>query len=148
MIIALDTSIIGIVTNPKSSPKSFACTAWLKTKLSDGDAIFLPEICDYEIRRELIRANKTRGLARLDALKNSLNYLPITTASMLKAAEFWAIARQKGKPTAPDLSLDGDMILSAQIYILEEMPGENAVIATTNVKHLSLFADAREWRNI
>ena len=148
MIIVLDTSIIGIVTNPKSSPNSFACTAWLKTKLANADEIFIPEICDYEIRRELIRANKTQGLARLDTFKNSLNYLPITTDAMLKAAEFWAIARQKGKPAAPDLSLDGDMILSAQTFILEEDLGENAVIATTNVKHLNLFADAREWINI
>lgn len=148
MIIALDTSIIGIVTNPKSSPNSFACTAWLKTKLADGDALFFPEICDYEIRRELIRAKKLPGLARLDALKKSLNYLPITTESMLKASEFWAIARQTGKPTAPDLSLDGDMILCAQIFILEKSLGENAIIATTNIKHLTLFSDAREWKNI
>ena len=58
MIIALDTSIVGIVTNPKSSPENFVCTGWLKTKLANDDAIFLPEICDYEIRRELLRANK------------------------------------------------------------------------------------------
>lgn len=148
MIIVLDTSIIGIVTNPKSSPTSFACTAWLKTKLANGDEIFLPEICDYEIRRELIRANKVQGLSRLDSFKHTLNFLPITTETMLKAAEFWALARQKGKPTAPDLALDGDMILSAQTYILEETLGENAVIATTNVKHLSLFTDAKEWTNI
>ncbi len=90
MIIVLDTSIIGIVTNPKSSPTSFACTSWLKAKLANGDEIFLPEICDYEIRRELIRANKTQGLARLNTLKNLLNYLPITTNAMHKAADFWA----------------------------------------------------------
>jgi hypothetical protein len=35
MIIILDTGIIGIVTNPQSSPTSFACTSWLKTKLTD-----------------------------------------------------------------------------------------------------------------
>jgi predicted nucleic acid-binding protein len=120
MIIALDTGIIGMVTNPKSSPESFACTSWLKAKLAAEDAIFLPEICDYEIRRELIRANKVAGLSRLDALKKSLNYLPITTEAMLKAAEFWATARRKGKPTAPDLSLDGDMILTGQILVLAE----------------------------
>lgn len=148
MIIALDTGIVGIVTNPKASPESFACTAWLKTKLADGDAIFLPEICDYEIRRELIRANKIRGLARLDGLKSSLNYLPITTEAMLKASEFWAIARQKGKPTAPDLSLDGDMILSAQMFVLERELKEKVIIATTNIKHLNIFANAREWRKI
>ncbi len=148
MIIVLDTGIIGIVSNPKASPESFACTAWLKTKLVDGDAIFLPEICDYEIRRELIRANKIGGLTRLNGLKNSLNYLPITTEAMLKSAEFWAISRQKGKPVAPDLSLDGDMILSAQAFILEQELSEKVIIATTNVKHLNMFADARLWRNI
>ncbi len=148
MIIALDTGIIGIVTNPKSSTESFACTGWLKTKLSNGDGIFVPEICDYEIRRELIRADKKRGLERLDAFKSALNYLPITTDVMLKAAEFWAVTRQKGKLTAPDLSLDGDMILSAQVFVLAENLQENVVIATTNVKHLSLFADAREWGKI
>ena len=38
--------------------------------------------------------------------------------------------------------------LREQIFILEQSLGENAVIATTNVKHLSLFSDAREWTNI
>ena len=148
MIIVLDTGIIGIVTNPKSSPESFACTSWLKTKLANEDAIFLPEICDYEIRRELIRANKINGLSRLDAFKNSLNYLPITTKAMIKAAEFWATARQIGRPTAPDLSLDGDMILAAQVFVLAEEIEEEVVIATTNTKHLSLFANAFDWKKI
>jgi hypothetical protein len=67
---------------------------------------------------------------------------------MLKASEFWANVRQKGKPTAPDLSLDGDVILVAQTFILEQNLDEKVVIATTNIKHLSLFVDAREWKNI
>ena len=61
--------------------------------LDSGRRILVPEIADYEVRRELIRAGKTKGLARLDELKMTLGYLPITTAAMLKAAEFWAYAR-------------------------------------------------------
>jgi hypothetical protein len=53
----------------------------------------VPEIADYEVRRELLRANKVRGIARLDLLKNSIGYLPLTTPIMLKAAELWAQAR-------------------------------------------------------
>jgi predicted nucleic acid-binding protein len=58
------------------------------------------EIADYEVRRELLRASKTQGAARLDALAAMLEYLPITTAAMRKASEFWAKARQQGLPRA------------------------------------------------
>ena len=66
---------------------------------------------------------------------------------MRKAAEFWALARQQGTPTASDPALDADMILSAQ-YELAKDDGDDPVVATTNVGHLSLFADARHWRDI
>src|SRR5438552_2198773 len=79
-----------------------------------GTRVAVPEIADYEVRRELIRAKKTRGLQRLDALKKEHVYLQLTTAIMLVAAELWAQARSKGKPTASEKGLDGDMILAAQ----------------------------------
>ena len=44
----------------------------------------IPEIADYEVRRELLRAGKDRGLGRLDALKAMLGYAPITMPVMLK----------------------------------------------------------------
>jgi hypothetical protein len=53
----------------------------------------VPEIADYEMRRELLRANKVSGIERLNVIKNTLAYLPITTAVMLRAAQFWAQAR-------------------------------------------------------
>lgn len=61
---------------------------------------------------------------------------------MLWAAEFWATARKKGKKSADDASLDADMILAAQA---EALGGEDGrpVIATTNVRHLELFAQER-----
>lgn len=107
----------------------------------------IPEIADYEVRRELIRSGKERGLGRLDALKGMLGYAPITTSVMLKAAEFWATARKMGRQSADDASLDADMILVAQTDALVR-EGDETVIATTNVRHLELFASARIWREI
>ena len=66
---------------------------------------------------------------------------------MDQAAVFWAQARKMGKPTASDLALDGDMILSAHAAVLSGH-GYEVVVATTNVKHLELFCDARLWRTI
>ena len=118
------------------------------TKLaSRGVDIVIPEIADYEVRRELLRAGKDRGLARLDALKAMLGYASITTPVMLKAAEFWAAARRMGRQSADDASLDADMILAAQADSLKRT-GDNAVIATTNVRHLALFTTARVWRDV
>lgn len=45
------------------------------------------------MRRELLRANKARGIARLDELSQLLEYLPITTAAMRQAALFWALSQ-------------------------------------------------------
>jgi hypothetical protein len=107
----------------------------------------IPEIADYEVRRELLRAGKERGLGRLDALKSMLGYAPITTPVMLKAAQFWAAARKMGRQSADDASLDADMILAAQAAALVRA-GDKTVIATTNVRHLALFAPAHVWSEI
>jgi predicted nucleic acid-binding protein len=107
----------------------------------------LPEIADYEVRRELLRAGKVAGIRRLDQLKATIAYRPITTEVMLKAAEFWAEARRRGRPTADPKALDGDVILAAQATLVAD-EGNEVIIATTNVGHLSQFVDAREWRLI
>jgi predicted nucleic acid-binding protein len=144
-LIVLDTGPIGLVTNPKLSSQGVACNQWLQSHLKLGNRIIVPEIADYEVRRELLRANKKKGLTRLDSLCQRLEYLPITTASMRQAAELWAQARQQGQPTAGDKTIDGDMILIAQAQVLG---GSDVVIATTNVGHLSRFIAADLWQNI
>jgi predicted nucleic acid-binding protein len=144
-VVFLDAGPIGLVTNPKLSPESTLCTRWLQALIISDTRVIIPEIADYEVRRELLRANKVRGIARLDELANSLEYLPITTAAMRQAAMFWAQARQQGQPTASDKTIDSDMILAAQATTLDVV---DVVIATTNVGHLSRFAPADLWRNI
>lgn len=100
MIVLLDSGPLGMVTNPKASPDCEICRSWLESLLIKNGVVRIPEIADYEVRRELLRANKLKGLKRLDELKNKLPYIPINTQTMLKASEFWATARQSGQPTA------------------------------------------------
>jgi predicted nucleic acid-binding protein len=107
----------------------------------------LPEITDYEVRRELLRVGKVASIRRLDLLKAAITYRPITTEVMLKAAELWAEARKRGRPTADPKALNGDVILAAQATLVVE-EGNEVIVATTNVGHLSQFVDAREWRLI
>jgi predicted nucleic acid-binding protein len=134
-----------MVTTPKAkSPVYQECKVWFNSLEPKGYMVMLPEIADYEVRRELLRANKLSGIQRLDQLKATLTYLPITTEVMLKAAEFWAEARRRGRPTADSKALDGDVILAAQAALVAD-EGHEVIIATTNVGHLSQFVDAREW---
>jgi predicted nucleic acid-binding protein len=147
LIVLLDAGPLGMITNPKSSPENEACKNWLARLAYSGAEIIIPEIADYEVRRELIRAGKDKGLGRLDALKGMLRYAPITTPAMLKAAEFWAAARKMGRQSADDAALDADMILAAQAASLVRA-GDETVISTTNVRHLALFASARLWTEI
>lgn len=144
-VVLLDSGLIGLVTNPKQSAQSTACIQWLQKLIASDLRVIVPEIADYEVRRELLRAGKTKGLARLDKLVQSLEYLPITTTAMRQAALFWAQARQQGQPTSGDKTIDGDMILVAQATTLGV---SDIVIATTNVGHLSRFVQADLWQNI
>lgn len=144
-VVVLDTGPLGLVTNPRRSPQSVACAQWLQALVAHGLRVIVPEIADYEVRRELLRANKESGLARLDALASRLEYLPLTTAAMRQAAVFWAQARQHGQPTAEDKALDGDVILAAQAVTIGVT---GVMVATTNVGHLSRFVPAALWPDI
>ena len=143
--IVLDAGPLGLVTNPKHSPQSLACAQWLQALVASGTRVVLPEISDYEVRRELLRAQKLKGIERLDTLAGLLQYLPLSTAAIRQAAVLWAKARQQGQPTAGDKALDGDVILAGQAMTLDT---SDVLIATTNVGHLSRFVPAETWQNI
>jgi predicted nucleic acid-binding protein len=146
-LILLDSGPLGIISNPNKSEISIACQEWATAHYQQGNVIVIPEIADYEVRRELLRADKVKGLERLDLVKGTFAYLPITTQVMLKAAQHWAQARKAGKPTADRSSLDADAILAAQASILID-DGSDAVVATSNLRHLAMFVPAAEWHMI
>jgi hypothetical protein len=152
VIVILDSEPLGLATNPKYSPEADMCRAWLRSLPHAGHLPLIPEIIDYEVRRELRLYGKTRGLRNLDALSVSGCYLPITTAAMRQAAEFWAQLRQIGLPTADRLALDADVILCAQAATVNPLDfglaGAAVVVATGNVGHLARLIDARRWQDI
>jgi predicted nucleic acid-binding protein len=136
-----------MVTHPRASKENLDCASWLADLLRQDVQVVIPEISDYELRRELLRAEKTESLNRLDQLARVLLYLPLTTSVMRQAAGFWAQARNEGKPTAPMEALDADVILAAQVHSLRT-GDERVVVATTNVGHLARFVEARRWPDI
>jgi predicted nucleic acid-binding protein len=109
--------------------------------------VLVPGISDYELRREMLLTGNTKGIVKLEALRNAVGFMPITTAVMDQAAVFWGQARKMGKPTASDAALDGDMILSAHAWVMTSQ-GHDAIVATTNIKHLETFCNASLWTNI
>ena len=145
--ILLDTGPLGLLTHPSSSPDSKLCNQWLIDHLNNGQTVLVTGISDYELRREYIRNKNPTSISKLDILKKTIGYIPIDETTMLQAAEFWALARNMGKQTAPDKALDGDMILSAHARILS-ITQSKVIVATTNVKHLTHFCSADLWQNI
>lgn len=153
-IILLDSGPLGLVTHPKAGPEALNCQAWHRRLLQASHLVLVPEIIDYEHRREplLGGAAKARQVQVLDAIKTNGYYLPLTTEAMLQAACFWADVRLAGRATADRHALDADVILAAQAVTLVphqwEMPGADVLIATTNVGHLTRFTVAQEWQAI
>jgi hypothetical protein len=106
--VVLDAGILGLLTNPKRSDIGEACGRWLQSMIVSNCPILVPEITDYEIRRELLRSNKLNGLRRLDSFiaSNAVTYLPIDTAVMRQAALLWAEARQQGRQQSSSCGYD------------------------------------------
>jgi predicted nucleic acid-binding protein len=146
-VVVLDSGPLATVTHRGGVPPVDACKRWLSGLLQQGVRVVVPEIADYETRRELLRAGKIHGLARLDALEEALEYLPLTTASMRLAAQLWAEVRRQGQQTADDKALDGDVILAAQAPTMG-VPEDGVVVATSNVGHLSRLISAEVWQQI
>lgn len=143
-VILLDAGPLGMAAHPRKNPD---VKVWLQELLRAGVSVAVPEIADYEVRRELLRAGKTAGLARLDTFKITLRYLPITTEIMLQAADYWARMRQQGTPMAVDAALDADVILAATAAAAIGR-GDDVVIATENVRHLARLVPAKLWHEI
>lgn len=145
LIIILDTGPLGLITNPKKNKSQLECLKWFMQIVSNGAKVTTSEICDYELRRELIRGKKIEGLKKLDQFKESFGCIPVTTDVLIKAAELWAWARETNQGTAHDESIDFDVILCAQSILLSELSGKSAVIVTTNVRHIDRYVPSLRW---
>lgn len=145
----LDSGPLGLLTQPREIGPVLEVNQWLSRCILSGARIIVPAIVYYELKRELLRANKTIGVDRLeDFVKVSPGrYLPLTDEALRLAAELWARARQLGRPTAEPNALDIDVLIAAQALTFGASASD-VVIVTTNPKHLSQFIAARHWNDI
>ena len=133
-IILLDAFPLSQVAHPKIKPET---ESWLSSLSKTKTVLKVPEIADYELRRELLRLGKQKSIDRLDQFGQP-RFIPLTPETMRKAAELWAWVRSKGQATASNESLDGDVILAAQAT-LQTKDFDEVVVVTTNLKHISRF---------
>ncbi len=137
--LVLDTGPLGKIAHPRRRPD---IAAWFDAVTGSSRPIYLPEIANYEVRRNFLLEDLTRALARLEELKRTLPYLPLTTEIMEDDARLWAQARKQGRPTGDPKELDGDVILAAQTLAV------GGVVVTDNIGHLAQFVEARTWQQI
>lgn len=138
-LIVLDAGPLGTLSNPDPNVE---VTYWAGDLEKAGFILLIAAISDYEIRRNLILENKSKSLLHLDTLREVFCYLPLKDTALQIAAQLWAESNRKGIPTASPKDLNCDAILAAQA--LET----GATVATTNVKHISRFVDAKHWKDI
>lgn len=145
----LDTNVPGLVTQRKGrNPNADAAIAW-QDKLQDDHGIlaFVPEIADYESRREFLRSGNADAISRLDAYANLVpgRYLPLNTPAVREAAVLRAQTRNAGTPTANRDALDGDALIAAQVFdwcATNRVALTSVAVATGNVSDMTRFADA------
>ncbi len=134
----LDCGPLTLACKGRNNPKAIACRAWIEGLRGKDFIVVIPEIADYEARREMIRIGADDWIARLDGLTSHVFYLRLTTDAMRQAARFWALVRKVGLPTADKEALDADAILAAQA-VTAAQPGDRVIVATTNIGHLGRF---------
>ncbi|MFL5330494.1 MAG: PIN domain-containing protein [Gemmataceae bacterium] len=139
----LDAGPLGLLTHDKPAHR-VPMQNWVVQQIAGGSIIYVSEVADYEVRRELvrlIRAGKLPAsrLNRLDQLARLCNYLPVSTAIWHRAADLWAEARLQGKPTAAAAALDADVLIAAQAQEV------NASVVTNNAGHIGRWAPVLTW---
>ena len=140
--VILDSGPLGQISHADPS-RHAEIKAWFDLLVIRDHPVFIPAIVDFEVRRGLILAERTRSLARLDALQGRATLLPITNDDLRLAAGLWATSRRRGQSVGDPKELNADVILAAQAISMID-----AVIATENVGHLGLFTEARPWATI
>ena len=96
-LFVLDAGMLSLLTNPTASAAALECHRWTRDLLRQGGRFAIPEIADYEVRRELLRTDRMRALRALDELKAVMFYLPLSTDALLRASEIWAAAKKFGR---------------------------------------------------
>jgi predicted nucleic acid-binding protein len=152
MIIFIDSNILGQLCSPNSTDDLAILENWFERSLSRCTVVS-SMVCDYEVRRGLLLTQKqgiiASGLPLLDDLHQLIDFLPVDKTVWTLAVDIWARARASGQPTAGERNLDADMVICATWQDLAtRYPGQEVIIATTNIRHLSRFANVTKWEDL
>jgi predicted nucleic acid-binding protein len=157
MIVFIDTNILGLISNENIYfDEAQQCKKWFSTLLIRSVRVVTSDLCNYEEMRGLLSSSILKkevapGIKSLEFLKADgfLEFLPVSTEALDLAAKLWARASTSGQTTRDEKDIDIDIIISAQYQLLRnEFPGQQVIMATTNLKHLSIFCEAAHWRDI
>lgn len=148
-LIVLDSTPLALIVHRRGLAVANECRRWVTAHLAAGVRVVVPEIIDYEVRRELLRLGLQGSLTTLEAFESARpdRVIPLTSPDLRLAADLWAQARRRGMPTADAHALDVDVILAAQALSLGYDPID-FVIATSNIGHLAQFVPAALWSSI
>jgi hypothetical protein len=148
-LVLLDSGPLGLACSRPGIPSVDQCRDWLSALEVTGVDILIPSVCDFEMRRELVRVRARSKIRNLNLLRSRFDYVDASQAAWDRVAEFWALVRQFGLPTAGQGDLDADAILAGMAATVGQ-PGDVVTIATTNPRHLIRFPgiEARSWLTI
>lgn len=150
--IILDETPLSLLTQKRGHALGDRCREWYAALSHAGCRFYVPEIADYELRRELLRSGRDASVRRLDQFNNAFadRYLPLSTADVRLAAQLWAAARNRGRAGASAEALDGDVLIAAQAIRLEPTAHGLAgvIVATANVAHFAALTDVALWSGI
>lgn len=135
----LDTNVLARICHPSLHQD---VKEWLRRLLERGAAapeILVSVLADYELRRVLMKQQGVESLAHLDALEQSLRFVPLTVEASRRAA---GMRRESGVAGSPSLS-DGDLLMAAQAEI------EGAILVTNDKAiHQIPGLTVRDWSEI
>lgn len=64
MLVILDSGPLGLLSNPVAGGLAEVAWEWAQAVVAAGYRLVVPEIADYEVRRELLRADRPVGPRR------------------------------------------------------------------------------------
>lgn len=88
-MIILDSSPLGLILQKTGYQKAEASRAWLAKHVAEGSRIVVPEIIDYEVRRELLRLKDNVSVQSLDRFNSAEvdRFLRLNAGVLLLAAD-------------------------------------------------------------
>ena len=98
-VVMLDAGVLGLLITPAGkSVEAADCARWLAACMQAGKRVLVPEITDYEVRRELIRLGKAKAISQLDALAVATSTYPSRQRPCVELPSF---GRRPARPANP-----------------------------------------------